>query len=250
MFEQYYLNEDDQQDYDVLSKATAIYNSIVDAFTTPTDLQPKAIIKGKTVVSDVVVNYRTPINGIYISTHSNPNIFKCHYTPQTKTVSIYVPDLMNNISKPIDQALIASKGIIVKTTDYLQDWVVSKDAKQLIVHELIHHMDFDRYQSPDAVLLKRKRIKDELKGMPTQTQKDAYYNSPEEYNAYFNQFLKKIQLEIPSEDLNKYRSSESVIDAFGENFLNKFNDIYKKKFITRFYRFWELVKSNKIDFLQ
>jgi hypothetical protein len=244
MFEEYYMSEDATADLNALNSATDVYNAISKRIQGYLG-QPTVYFDGEPVI-DVRVKYGANAESPLIATHSDSNKPRAFYVPQTKTISIYVPDFFKNIGKQSPIAKKTANGVAEKTLEYLKDWIKSKDAKQLMVHEIIHNMDFDRFDSKEKVLSRRQKDK----SLPTHEKTAKYYNSPEEFNAFFTQFLKKLQNELSIKDLSHYKDPNKVLQDYANKILPKFNSLYRKKFIKRFSSFWGLVAYGDVDFLQ
>jgi hypothetical protein len=143
---------------------------------------------------------------------------------------------------------------LVRQTDPSKDtdlaYEMGYEQKEYLVHEVTHYLDY-------------KRAKD-LK--PGSTQKlvkkrgttDGYYNSPLEFNAFFQQGLHAILKDLRERPAGSRFRKEDAFDSFA-NFLKDhlflfdrgFRDhldaTYQKKFKRRLYKLYTLIKANPND---
>jgi len=100
-----------------------------------------------------------------------------------------------------------------------KSWV----GESVFIHEFIHYLDYNRYGESYSFKTKKNIIK--------------YYNSPEEYNAYSHEIIRKILA-------NKNKLTGISFDAFleksygwgDEEFIKNLNYDYRKKLEKRLYK--------------
>jgi len=125
-------------------------------------------------------------------------------------------------------------------------------ASKAFIHEFIHYLDSQRYKDKgqgSAVALREQGF-------------DAYYNTPAEFNAYYQEGVNEIlgTLEIIRDHaeakkpgtLAEFLKSFSVFEKkflsyFSEDFIKALNPTYQRKFIQRFYGFYNKVRDEFIS---
>lgn len=179
-------------------------------------------------------------------------------TPQNLRTHRTYPDLFIVLAAQGHMAGIGSKGdlkyIVVPVllepfnTKYLASRL--RGAKKIFVHEFIHYLDQHRYkgQPPESAKMLR------TKGW------EAYYNSPAEFNAYYQEgandvleFLRIVQQHaepLKPGTVAGYISSFPVFEKnfakkpyFNEDFLKALNQKYKRKFMRRLVDLYQEIRK-------
>lgn len=123
-------------------------------------------------------------------------------------------------------------------------------AKKIFVHEFIHYLDQHRYKGkvPESGAMLRKKAF------------GAYYNSPAEFNAYYQeganevlgtvrsiqQYAEPVKPGTLASFIGDYKTFEKRFlkpPYFNEDFLASLNQQYKKKFMQRFYDLYQEIKK-------
>jgi hypothetical protein len=123
-------------------------------------------------------------------------------------------------------------------------------AKKIFVHEFIHYLDQHRYkgQVPESGAMLRKKAF------------GAYYNSPAEFNAFYQEGANEVldtvrtvqQYAEPAKPgtlasfVGNYRTFEKRFlksPYFNKDFLDSLNQKYKKKLMQRFYDLYQEIKK-------
>jgi hypothetical protein len=126
-----------------------------------------------------------------------------------------------------------------------------------LIHEMTHILDYQRglLNHKDNVV-RAASIRGET---PRKPALDEYYNSPAEYNAYYQQGLYSILNTLNRDDIRgsevfQYAFKRDTLDSFANfrsNFMHEFDDTWmhyltpanKRRFTRRFYKLYQLVRQ-------
>lgn len=103
-------------------------------------------------------------------------------------------------------------------------WIIDDN---VFVHEFVHYLDSINYK--DSYVAKSGNNND-------------YYNTPEEYNAFFHELLTEIIKKKNRLNWLNFNKFLKVVLSFENSyFVSKLNNDYKRKFIKRIYKIWQII---------
>lgn len=142
---------------------------------------------------------------------------------------------------------------IVRDTDPSKDtdlaYEMGYEAKEILVHEITHYLDYKRSTVNPGSTQKLIKKRGPVAG---------YYNSPLEFNAFFQQGLHAILKDLRERPYgSRFRKDETLatfqnfladnLYSFNHSYREHLDDTYKRKFKRRLYKLYTLIKANPND---
>lgn len=123
------------------------------------------------------------------------------------------------------------------------------EAKQILVHEVTHYLDYKRSTIEPGSTQKLIKKRGQAAG---------YYNSPLEFNAFFQQGLHAVLKDFKERPMgSRFRKEDSLatfeqfladhLHEFDRGYRDNLDDVYRRKFKRRLYKLYDLIRQNPND---